>query len=44
MITSPIAMTAMIMPIVAGTKYKSAIDGGTGVGAGVVGASLPTAR
>ena len=43
MIINPIATIAMIMPIVAGTKYRSAVDSGVGVGAGVVGTSLPTA-
>ena len=44
MIINPIATIAMIMPIVAGMKYRSAIDSVAGVvGAGVA-ASLPTAR
>ena len=40
-ITNPIAMTAIIMPIVAGTKYCSTTVCGLGVdGAGVVAALL----
>jgi hypothetical protein len=34
-ITSPTTTIAMIMPMVAGTKYMSATDAGVGVGAGV---------
>ena len=44
MITSPIAITAMITPAIAGIKYMSAIDAATGIGAGVAAGSLPTAR
>jgi hypothetical protein len=41
-ITTPTATIAMIMPIVAGRKYMSAMDAGVGVGAGVAAGASST--
>jgi hypothetical protein len=42
--TAPTTTMAMITPMIAGMKYKSAADCGAGVGAAVVAAALSTAN
>ena len=44
MIAIPTMTMAMIMPIVAGTKYMSATDTGCGVAVGAVVGSAPTPK